>query len=236
MLDPRRYRALTFDCYGTLIDWERGIGNELSRHCERAGIAPPPLDDFLVEFGRQETRIQQANPDWPYPRVLAQLFEHLCERFALPRSAPDTLSFGNSIGRWPPFPDSAAALARLQKHAKLIVVSNVDRASFARSAHALGIRFDGVVTAQDVGAYKPDHRMLRAGLAKAQELGVEPSGVLHVAQSLFHDIVPAHALGIANVWVDRRSGRTGGATPDAGDIEPDLRVESLAELADRMVG
>ncbi len=225
--DP--FHALTFDCYGTLIDWEAGIETALRSHCRRHAVAKPDLEAFLAAFGRLETAIQQTNPTWPYPRVLAALFRRLALDFALPCDESDAERFGASIGDWPPFADTHDALVRLQRRFKLIVVSNVDRESFSRSESAMGVKFDGIVTAQDVGAYKPDVRMFEAAQKEAARLGIVPGALLHVAQSLFHDIAPANRLSIPSVWVDRRR-RPGGATPDC-DARPDLTVSSLAELA-----
>lgn len=234
MLDLSRFAALTFDCYGTIIDWETGIREALTRHAARRAFAAPEIESFLAAFGRLETTVQAEFPSWLYPRVLAECFARLATAFAFPATAEDARAFGDSVGDWPPFPDSSEALRRLQGRYRLIVVSNVDRESFRRSEASLGVEFDGVVTAQDVGAYKPDPRMFEAAATKAAELGVPRERVLHVAQSIFHDIAPANRLGIASVWVDRRAGRPGGATPDA-NARPDLRVESLRELADLVV-
>jgi len=231
MFDLSRFAALTFDCYGTIIDWETGIREALDRHATRREFAAPEIESFLAAFGRLETSVQQANPGWLYPRVLEECFTQLATAFAFPATADDARAFGESVGEWPPFPDSSEALRRLQSRSALIVASNVDRESFRRSESRLGVKFDGIVTAQDVSAYKPDPRMFDAAVRKAAELGVPRERVLHVAQSIFHDISPANRLGIACVWVDRRAGRPGGATPEAS-ARPDLRVESLRELAD----
>lgn len=231
MLDLSRFAALTFDCYGTIIDWETGIRDALERHAALREFAAPEIESFLAAFGRLETTVQAEFPTWLYPRVLAECFTRLANAFAFPATADDARAFGDSVGAWPPFPDSSDALRRLQSRYALIVASNVDRASFRRSESRLGVKFNGIVTAQDVGAYKPDPRLFEAAARKAAELGVPRERVLHVAQSIFHDIAPANRLGIACVWVDRRAGRPGGATPEAS-ARPDLRVESLRELAD----
>jgi 2-haloacid dehalogenase len=231
MIELRDATTLTFDCYGTLIDWEAGIERALARHAAKHRVPPPDLDAFLTAFGRLETTIQAAHPEWRYPKVLAELFQRLAADFAFPAALEDCVAFGESIGDWPPFPDSSAALKRLQRGRRLIVVSNVDRDSFAKSERALGVKFDAIVTAQDVGAYKPDPKMFAAARAAIERLGEDPARAVHVAQSLFHDIAPANAFGIPSVWVDRRAGRPGGATPDRA-ARPDLRVTSLAELAD----
>ena len=139
--------------------------------------------------------------------------------------------FGASVRTWPAFPDSGDALAYLKRHYRLAILSNVDRASFTQSNAKLGVTFDHIFTAEDIGSYKPDLRNFEYALARLREAGVEKRAVLHVAQSLFHDHVPAKLLGLASVWIDRRAGRPGaGATPPAA-ATPDWRFESLAEFA-----
>ena len=137
------------------------------------------------------------------------------------------------MGDWPVFADTAGALRALQGWYKLMVVSNVDRESFARTEPKLGVALDGFVCAEQVGAYKPDRKMFDRALSVARDWGIAPHQILHVAQSSYHDIVPAKELGLRTVWVDRRAGRLGGATPkSARNIAPDLRVVSLRELVE----
>ncbi|HUA50868.1 MAG TPA: haloacid dehalogenase type II [Candidatus Sulfotelmatobacter sp.] len=226
------FDALSFDCYGTLIDWEQGILTELKPWAAPAGLA----DDAILEtFGAEESRCEAATPDKPYPGVLADVYRALGRRWGLPVNEVAPIAFGGSVGRWPAFPDSADALAYLKEHYRLVILSNVDRVSFMRSNAKLQVEFDLVLTAQDIGAYKPDQRNFDRLLAEVGALGVEKPRLLHVAQSLFHDIAPARALGLSTVWVNRRRGKPGGgATPPAsGDATPDLEVASLAELAER---
>jgi 2-haloalkanoic acid dehalogenase type II len=226
------FDALTFDCYGTLIDWERGILAELRPWAAPTGLS----DDAILEaFGAEESRCEAATPDKPYPAVLADVYRALGRRWGLKMNEVAPIAFGGSVGRWPAFPDSAEALAYLQRRFKLVILSNVDRSSFARSNAKLQVDFDLVLTAQDVGSYKPDRRNFERLLTELAGLGIAKDRILHVAQSLFHDVAPAKALGISTVWVNRRKGRPGGgATPPAtGDATPDLEVASMAELADR---
>jgi 2-haloacid dehalogenase len=228
----RDYEALTFDCYGTLIDWEQGILAELKRWAAPAGLS----DDTILEtFGAEESRCEAATPDKPYPAVLADVYRGLGARWGLPMNEVAPIAFGGSVGRWPAFPDSAAALADLKRQFKLVILSNVDRSSFARSNAKLQVEFDLVVTAQDVGSYKPDRRNFDRLLSELAARGIARDRILHVAQSLFHDIAPARALGLKTVWVNRRKGRAGGGAtpPAAGDATPDLEVASMAELAER---
>lgn len=234
MLDFSRFDALSFDCYGTLIDWEAGITAALRPWWERAGAALND-DDLLAAFSEIESVEQQAHPA-PYPEVLARVMRRLGERFGIPVSDDEAAAFGASVGSWPAFPDSPEALARLARRYRLIILSNVDRASFARSNERLGVTFDSIVTAEDVGSYKPDRRNFEALLRAAAGLGVPQERLLHVAQSLFHDHVPAKAIGLSTVWIDRRSGE-GGATPRPdGPVAYDARFPTLAAFADAVEG
>jgi 2-haloalkanoic acid dehalogenase type II len=227
------FEALSFDCYGTLIDWEQGILAELRPWAAAAGLG----DDAILEaFGDEESRCEAAAPDKPYPAILADVHRALGRRWSLSASPVAPIAFGGSVGRWPAFSDSAAALVALKARYKLVILSNVDRTSFARSNAKLAAEFDLILTAQDIGSYKPDRRNFEALVREVGGLGVDPSRLLHVAQSLFHDIAPAKARGLRTVWVNRRKGRPdGGATPRApGDATPDLEVATLAELAERV--
>ncbi len=149
-------------------------------------------------------------------------------------NADERQAFGESVRDWPAFPDSPGALRYLKQHYKLAIISNVDRASFAHSQAKLGVEFDVVVTAEDVGSYKPDPRNFEYAFERLNEIGVARSAILHVAQSLFHDHEPAKQLGTRTVWVDRRSGKpAGGATPTPlASVRPDLVVNDLAQLAE----
>jgi 2-haloalkanoic acid dehalogenase type II len=227
------FRVLTFDCYGTLIDWETGILAVLRPWATRAGIS---ADDaaLLAAFAEAESAAEHESPGTPYPEILRATHARIAQHF---RATPDVIAadaLARSVGDWPPFAGTREALKRLHRRYKLMVVSNVDRASFARTQKLLGIAFDAVVTAEEVGAYKPDPRMFRRALEVAATLGATPQQVLHVAQSLYHDHVPAKALRLATVWVRRPSRRAGfGATRDPGvPVQPDIVVHSLAELAD----
>ena len=225
-----KIQAISFDCYGTLIDWERGIAEELSAWARRCG---KQLDraELLAAFGDAEPQVQSAHPEMAYPDVLAEVARRIGRRFDLPVTDSDAASFGASIGRWPPFPDTTSALSRLRQRYRLAVLSNVDRKSFAATQEALGVEFDLVCTAEEIGSYKPDPRNFRFLLARLAELGIEQGELLHAAQSLFHDIQPARALGIRTAWVDRYGGADDGAAraPEA-EVLPDFTVSSLAEL------
>ena len=149
-------------------------------------------------------------------------------------SDDDAAALGGSVGDWPAFPDSAEALARLKRRYRLIILSNVDRAGFAASNRRLGVDFDAILTAQDIGSYKPNPANFDALLSRIDELGVPRDRLLHVAQSLFHDHVPAKAKGLPTVWINRRRDEAGwGATPaPAATVQPDTEFPSMAAFAD----
>lgn len=232
MLDLRRFRALTFDCYGTLIDWERGILGFLEPWLASRGLSRDPTR-ILEAFSEVETRRQQEDPAARYPVILERCFSDLCVRLEVAPDAEAARAFGASVGDWPPFPDTPAAMAMLRGRFVLGIVSNVDDASLARSITAIGTDPDFTVTAEAIRSYKPARAHFDRMLEILAERGIGKHEVLHVAQSMFHDIVPCRELGIACCWVNRRSCRTGyGATPQAYAV-PDYSVTSLAELVTR---
>jgi 2-haloalkanoic acid dehalogenase type II len=225
------FRVLSFDCYGTLIDWESGIWQALAPLRARVG-AEPAREAALEAFARLESRQQVQTPGMPYPEVLASVHGRLAAEWGVAADAAEDAAFGASIGDWPAFPDTAEALEYLEQHFRLVVLSNVDRAGFAATQPWLGVAFDAVYTAQDIGFYKPDAQNFRYLLARLREFGFEQAQVLHVAQSLFHDHVPANAIGLASAWIDRRGGGGGATAPVVGDVRWDFRFGSLAELAE----
>jgi 2-haloacid dehalogenase len=227
------FKALTFDCYGTLIDWESGILAELKPWVASGGHKLSD-DQILEAFGEEEVRCETAAPSKLYPEILADTLRALGRRWEIVASDAQAAEFGRSVPRWPAFADSAEALRYLKQHYKLVILSNVDRASFAESNKKLHVAFDKIVTAQDVGSYKPDLRNFRHLLAELEKLGVRPEQVLHTAQSLFHDVVPAKSVGLKAAWINRRKGRAGaGATVlPKGDATPDIEVPSMAAFVD----
>jgi 2-haloacid dehalogenase len=175
-----------------------------------------------------------ATPAMRYPDLLAEVHRGLAERFGIAPDPEAAEEFGASVGNWPAFPDSAEALAYLKQHYQLVILSNVDRASFAQSNERLGVSFDAIYTAEDIGSYKPDPRNFDYLLAHLAEQGVGKQQVLHTAESLHHDHIPAKRIGLATCWIHRRAGKQGhGATrvPDT-EVRPDFRFESLAAMAD----
>jgi 2-haloacid dehalogenase len=231
-MDLTAYRALSFDCYGTLIDWETGIAAVLAPWAREAGL---DLDneELLAAFAGNEAAVERDLPTARYPEVLATAFRRTGEALGRPVDDAWARRLGASVPDWPPFPDSAAALASLATRYALLVVSNVHRAGFAASNRHLRGRFAAVITAEDAGAYKPAANHFQALLCTLDGLGIARAELLHVAQSLFHDHVPASKAGLASVWINRRHDRPGwGATPEPSEAwSYNLELRSLAELA-----
>ena len=227
------FKVLSFDCYGTLIDWETGILQALAPLVAQLGPSMPP-ETVLASFARHESAQEHETPGLRYPELLAQVHRRLAEEWGITANPEAAAAFGRSVGDWPAFPDSATALGHLKEFYRLVILSNVDRASFARSNEKLRVAFDRVFTAEEIGSYKPDPRNFRHMLDALGADGHRPAEILHVAQSLFHDHQPANALGLRSAWIDRRRGGAGsGATPPAAvGVHWDFRFESLAELVE----
>ncbi|WP_407050427.1 haloacid dehalogenase type II [Methyloraptor flagellatus] len=233
-MDLREFKALTMDCYGTLIDWETGIWNALQPLLSAGGLTIG-REEALQTFGRFESDQQAATPSLRYSALLAVVHARLAAHWGVATQADLHDRFGGSVPDWPAFPDSAEALAYLARHFKLVILSNIDNASFAASRRKLGIAFDAVYTAEDIGSYKPSPRNFTYLLARADiDLKLAPDQILHVAQSLFHDHVPAAKAGLARCWIDRRAGLAGsGATAVPAEWpQPDFRFTSLGALAE----
>jgi 2-haloacid dehalogenase len=225
-VDFGRFDAVTFDCYGTLIDWEQGILNELQPVLAPRGIDVAE-DELLRRYARHEAALE-AGPYLPYRAVLAESLRRLCAELGFSPSDDEARDFAQSIVAWPAFRDTAPALQRLDERFRLGVITNCDRDLFALSSRRLGVTFDWIVTAEDARAYKPSHAPFELAF---ETIDVPRERILHAAQSLFHDHVPAQALGLTTVWVDRRLGRPGsGATPPAS-ATADLTVPDLRSLA-----
>jgi 2-haloacid dehalogenase len=225
------FTVLTFDCYGTLIDWESGISAALRSVLGPRGIDRPD-GELLERFGAVESPIQQAGFR-RYREVLELSMRELCRQLGFEPSAQETAVLSRTLPDWPPFPDTVAALERLRSRFQLGIISNVDDDLFAGSARQLRADFDWVITAEQVGSYKPSRKNFDRALDR---IGRPKSEILHCAQSLFHDVAPARSLGLATVWVNRRAGREGfGATPPS-TAQPDLVVPDLATLAGAALG
>jgi 2-haloacid dehalogenase len=235
-LDLGEFDVLTFDCYGTLIDWETGIlaalhaalGTDDAGVNAGAGAGSLPHDDALLEaFGRHESEAE-AGPYLPYRQVLGRVLRAMAAELGRAVDDAAVATFGGSVVDWPAFPDSSAALASLHERYRLGVITNCDDDLFAASARRLGFEPDWVITAEQAHRYKPNPRNFELAF---ERIGLPPKRILHVAQSLFHDHVPAKRLGLSTVWVDRRHDRPGsGATPPA-TATPDLAVPDMATLA-----
>jgi 2-haloalkanoic acid dehalogenase type II len=226
------FKALTFDCYGTLIDWESGMLEALKPLTGRVGGLT--RESILEAHAREESKQQAWTPAKKYSELLAVVHRRLAEEWGVPTSRAECEAYGNSIRDWPAFPDSAEALAYLKQHYRLVILSNVDQASFAFSNQKLGVDFDAIYTAEDIGSYKPSSRNFDYMLEHLATLRIRRGDILHTAESLFHDHVPATAMGLATCWIHRRHAQGGfGATMDPGARpKTDFRFTSLAELAE----
>jgi 2-haloacid dehalogenase len=226
-IDYERFEAVTFDCYGTLIDWETGILTGLRRSLGGHGVEPPD-DDLLERYSRAEAALE-SGPYRPYREIVPRCLGEVCRAYGVEPTAEAVTAFGASVSDWPAFPDSAAALARLKARFRLGVITNCDDDLFAGSNRRLGVEFDWIVTAQSVGSYKPNPRNFTIAF---ERMGLPRERILHVAQSLFHDHVPAGRLGLSSIWIDRRHGRAGsGATPSA-EAHPDATYPDMATFAE----
>jgi len=226
------FEALSFDCYGTLIDWEAGLSAVLVPWARKRGLTLTS-DQLLTEYAGLEAAVEAEGPARLYPDVLARSMQLLGAKLGAEVTGEDAARLASSVPDWPAFPDSHDALLALGKRFDLIILSNVDRASFAASGTRLGVTFAGVITAQDVGSYKPSPRNFDALAAEAARLGIGPGRLLHVAQSLFHDHLPAKRAGLPTVWINRRHDRPGwGATPaPPAPVRADWEFPSMAAFA-----
>ena len=227
MIDPNAFDVLTFDVYGTLIDWETGIVNALQPilRTHDIGLSDEPL---LELFAGYEAELERG-AYLTYRQVLAQALRQIGQRYNFVPTEAEEAQFSDSVGDWPVFTDSPEALSRLKQRYKLAPITNCDDDLFARSNQRLEVTFDWIITAQQVGSYKPALPNFHFAFRK---IGLPPSRLLHVAQSLFHDHVPAKQLGLTTVWINRRHNKPGwGATPPA-EAQPDLELPDLKALAD----
>ena len=231
--DLTKYKALSFDCYGTLIDWESGIAAVLGPWAREQGL-DVGVEELLLAYGDHEAAVERETPTMRYPDVLATAFRRVGDGLGHQVSDEWAQRLADSVPDWPAFGDSADALARLAQRYQLIIVSNVHRDGFAGSNRQLRGNFAAVITAEDVGGYKPADNHFRALYATLTDLGIDRSQLLHVAQSLFHDHVVAKREGLPSVWINRRHDRPGwGATKQpTEDWSYSLEFGSMAEFAD----
>jgi 2-haloacid dehalogenase len=226
------FKVLTFDCYGTLIDWESGMVEALKPLTSKV---PRPLarNDILEAHARHESSQQLQTPTKLYRDLLAVVYKRLAEEWGVPVSYEECAAYGRSVRDWPAFEDTAGALQYLKKYYKLVILSNVDNESFSYSNRRLQVDFDAIYTAEDIGSYKPSLKNFEYMIDKLGSLGVAKGDILHTAESMFHDHKPANSMGLASCWIYRRHKDEGfGATMHPGDMPKyDFQFTSMAELA-----
>jgi len=231
------HTTLTFDCYGTLIDWESGIWDAYQPLIAASGRLDITREQALAAHARLESAQQTETPGMLYGELLGRVHVGFARGYGLETTEEMTASFGASVSLWPAFPDTADALRRLKQRYKLVILSNIDRVGFAASNAKLGVAFDAIYTAEDIGSYKPARRNFEHMLARLEaDHGVTPSQILHTAQSLFHDHVPAGDFGLARAWIDRRGLSKGGAWGATAEVaerpEVDFLFPTMAAMAD----
>lgn len=227
----RDYKALTFDVYGTLIDWESGMIAGLKPLTDRLD-RPLSRDAILEAHAYHESTSQRQTPTKIYAKILEVVYKRLAEEWGLNVTRQECAIYGQSVEHWPAFEDSAGALQYLKRYYKLVVLSNIDNTSFAHSNRKLQVEFDAAYTAEDAGSYKPDPRNFDYMLANLARLGIEKHEILHTAESMFHDHAPANKFGLANCWIYRRHEQDGfGATMNPGEMPKyDFVFNSMAAL------
>ena len=230
MLDFERFELVTFDCYGTLIDWESGILAAVRPVLVRHGVLAD--DEKILETYADAEAKQEQGEYYPYELVLRMVMAELSLRLGFDATPNEVLSLPRSIESWKPFPDTVSALRKLKSRYKLAIISNIDDRLFESTARLLEVPLDWIITAQQAGAYKPSAHVFEYALA---QFGVPRERILHAAQSIYHDIVPARALGIATAWINRRKGRPGGGATAAAQGTPDIEVPDLQSLV-RLIG
>ncbi len=224
MLDFEQFKVLTFDCYGTLIDWENGILDALKPLFIKYGVNISD-EEILEKYAGYEAKLEVEY--LKYKEVLKKATESFAEEYQVSLNSDELNLLSGSVKNWQPFPDTVDALHILKKKYKLAIISNIDNDLFHYSEKLLNTKFDYLITAEDIGSYKPSLNNFQAAIKK---IGVEPGKILHIAQSIYHDIIPAKESGLSNVWVNRRKNKQGfGATPPAKGL-PNLEVTSLNNL------
>ena len=225
------FKALTFDCYGTLIDWESGMIAALEPLTDRVQRRLT-RNEILEAHARHESNQQRFTPAKIYRDLLSVVYKRLADEWGVSASWDECLAYGRSIEDWPAFANSAGALQYLKRYYKLVILSNVDNLSFAASNRKLRVTFDAIYTAEDIGSYKPDPRNFNYMLANLATMGVKPAEILHTAESMFHDHAPANNAGLASAWIYRRHADEGlGATMDPGTMpKVDFTFTSMADL------
>ena len=226
------FKVLSFDCYGTLIDWERGMGEALKPLLARIDRILT-RDQVLEAHARHEAALEAEFPSARYSDLLVLVHDRMAREWGVTPIPEESRAYGRSIKDWPAWVDSAAALLYLKKYYKLAILSNVDRESFKFSQAKLQVEWDYIFTAEDVGAYKPDPRTFEYMLAHMAQDGIRKEDILHTSESLFHDLTPAARIGLASAWIHRRAGKKGTGATFPPDKMPhfDFRFTSLAKMA-----
>jgi 2-haloacid dehalogenase len=230
-MDFSRFSTISFDCYGTLIDWESGILPTLRAVLANHGQSLP--DASILELYGEFEAEAESGPYQSYRDVLQSVVRAFADRLNFAANSAEIHSLHESVAAWRPFPDTVSALRELQKRYKLAIISNIDGDLFAETRQHLGVEFDGVTTAEQARSYKPSINNFQMAL---RALAISPEQLLHAGQSVYHDMVPARSLGIATVWVNRKSARPGiGAVRDSvalsSEKQADIEVPDLASLA-----
>jgi 2-haloalkanoic acid dehalogenase type II len=225
------FKALTFDCYGTLIDWEAGILAAFDALAARSK-PPRPRAEILEAYATHEHAQEHSTPTLKYSQLLAVTYKRIAENWGTPAPWDECVAFGLSLRSWTPFPDSVAALKYLKQHYRLYVLSNVDNESFAHTNRKLEVQFDGVMTAEDIGSYKPNLRNFEYLLERLASQGIAKDQILHVAQSLYHDHKAVNEIGLANCWINRQHDRPGAARLPESMPRLNFQFNSMAELAE----
>ena len=229
MIDFTRFKACTFDCYGTLIDRDTGI-SELVRPWLADMHSQVPPDLVVSTFALMQARHQQTRPALLYPEVLRRSWRDIEEQFGWDENPAYATAFAQSVPSWPPFSDTVESLKYLARHYRLGILSNVDNTSLAGTLKLLEVPFAFTVTAEDVGSYKPGLAHFEEAFRRLAATSIRKDEILHIAQSKHHDMIPGRHLGLTTVWVNRRYGKKGTGATLAATAEPTLTVNSLAEL------
>ena len=231
-MDLTNFKILSFDCYGTLIDWERGLIEVLgpwlaSHHLKLSN------NEILEIFAKFETIVQSEKPPWKYPMILQEVASRIGRELGIESDEKIKSKLAQSIGSWPAFEDTKTSLNELGKTFKLVILSNIDEQSFQQTnINQLNMKFFKVYTAQRIGTYKPDLNNFNFMIKELKKSSIEKNEILHVAQSLYHDIEPALSLGLKTAWINRRKSNPGfGATPPSSQaVKPNLEFASLYEF------
>lgn len=229
------FKALTFDVYGTLIDWETGIVNALQPLVSKVSNKGKQIlshDDILQAHAKYESSQQAFTPTRRYQELLPIVYRRLAEQWQVSVTWDECLVYGQSVKNWPAFDDSAESLRYLKQHYKLIVLTNTDNDSFKHSQDKLGIEFDGCYTAEDAGSYKPNQRNFEYMLEQLKSLDIRPSDILHTAESMFHDHEPANKIGLTCCHIYRRHQQSGFGATMKPDVMPNyqFRFNNMADL------